>query len=283
MQLFALDSQGKCISAKKASKQIDYSCFECQSNLRLRRGLHRQAHFYHINPSPSCRQHQKGAIHLQLQSYFFDQLPHEDCMIEYHIPAINRIADVAWLSKKIVFEIQYSFISAAELMARNLDYRSAGWTVYWILHDSRYNQYLLSSAEMALTHFPHFYSNFDFQGKGMIYDQFDIRKGGKRIAKLPPLQISIQKIENQPLIDKETAGKTLYTRSTKWPYRFSGDLLSLYSQQPDNEYIAKAIELEQKHGFIDSSNDRAWWKAIPLIMKNFYKLIFHYFLEKACR
>ena len=108
MQLYALDTKGELISAQQAVRQINYECLECQHTVRLRGGPHRRPHFYHVSPSIFCRQHQKGAIHLQLQSYFLHQLPIGDCHLECPFPSIGRIADVAWLSQKIVFEIQCS-------------------------------------------------------------------------------------------------------------------------------------------------------------------------------
>ena len=58
MQLYALDQQGKLTSARLAKKQTNYRCLECQQNIRLRGGPQRQPHFYHLDPTPFCRQHQ---------------------------------------------------------------------------------------------------------------------------------------------------------------------------------------------------------------------------------
>lgn len=75
MQLYAFDEDGHLTNAHQARKQTNYSCLECRQIVRIRGGPQRQRHFYHLEPTPSCRQHQKGVIHLLLQSYFLQQLP----------------------------------------------------------------------------------------------------------------------------------------------------------------------------------------------------------------
>ncbi len=62
-EFYALDENGRSTNAHQARKQTNYSCLECRQIVRIRGGPHRQRHFYHLEPTPSCRQHQKGAIH----------------------------------------------------------------------------------------------------------------------------------------------------------------------------------------------------------------------------
>ncbi|MBA3285957.1 MAG: hypothetical protein H0U27_12990, partial [Nitrosopumilus sp.] len=127
MQLYAFDIESKLISAKNALRQIDYFCPECKGYLRLRGGLHRQDHFYHSDFTPTCRQSVKSAEHLHTQLYILSQLPEKKCFMERRFPEINRIADICWESKKIIFEIQCSPISVEEIQERNRDYQSAGF------------------------------------------------------------------------------------------------------------------------------------------------------------
>ena len=104
MQLYALDKNSIVISAKNASKHDRYRCLECQSNLRLRGGIHRQNHFYHLDSKRICRQSGKSMEHLQVQLFLQSQLSlTDDCLLEKRFEEINRIADVFWVSKKIVF------------------------------------------------------------------------------------------------------------------------------------------------------------------------------------
>lgn len=285
MQIYARDDQGRFIHATHARRQKNYCCTECGRSVRLRGGPSRRAHFYHPDPDPSCSRHRKGIIHLQLQEYFLNRLTPEDCRIEHRFPEVNRIADVAWLSKKIVFEIQCSPVSPAEVLERNRDYASSGWTVIWILHDRRYNQIRLSSAEAALRHFPHYFTDMDDQGKGMIYDQFDRADRGVRKDRLAGLPIDFCK--TIPL-DRSRAFnelELLQMRSRHRSFAFEGDLFSVLLNDPSSDYIRLAKEREARA--------RTYPERLSLffVLKRFwlrcisdpYRILFRYILERSCR
>lgn len=286
MQLYALDSQGELTSARQALKQTDYQCLECQQMVRLRGGPQRQSHFYHREPTPFCRQHQKGPVHLQLQSYFFQQLPWGDCQLECPFPSIGRIADVAWLSQKMIFEIQCSPISAEEVLARNRDYQLLGWQVIWILHDKRYNQTRLSAAELALRSSPHYFTNMDQLGSGMIYDQFDICDKGLRLGRLSPLPIEIREKESLNALQKHIFPLTvLQQRRSAWTHSFTGDLISSFVTNPHADYWQQAIKMEQ---LFYASHAPFKWRHIPVKIWQWgiatpYQLFFRFLLERICR
>ena len=283
MQLYAFDSSGQLIHARQADKHMNYTCLECQKIVRLRGGPQRQTHFYHLEPIDLCRQHQKGPIHLQLQLYFLQELPSGDCKIEYPFPSINRIADVVWFSQKLVFEIQCSPISAEEVMSRNRDYEQEGWSVVWILHDQRYNQIRLSAAEMALSNDPHYFTNMDSQGLGMIYDQFDICEQSLRIKRLAPLQITFNDSLHAMKIPKQKYPLNfLIKREVNWKYFFKGDVMSLFLDGKSSHYLKIAADLEHQYyprptltGFL-----LKYW--LKLIAKP-YQVFFRYILERSCR
>ena len=286
MQLHALDLNEKLISAGRAVRQTNYICLECSQVLRLRRGPHRQPHFYHIDPNPFCRQHQKGPVHLQLQTYFLNQLAKGDCLLEHPFPSIGRIADVAWLSKKIVFEIQCSAISAEEVLARNADYRKMGWSVVWILHDERYNQIRLSAAEIVLCNSTHYFTNMDSAGSGIIYDQFGLVDEGLRKERLSPLPIDIK--AEAGIIRGENPAynlNLLNQRANNWSFSFSGDLMHLSRECPDSFYLRQAKEKESKFyanprsGGIFHIAKKFWKKGISTP----YQIFFRFILEKICR
>jgi competence protein CoiA len=285
MQLYALDQDGQFISARRALRQINYQCLECQQIVRLRGGPQRQHHFYHLEPTPFCRQHQKGPIHLQLQSYFLQHLPPGDCQLEYSFPSIQRIADVAWPSQKIIFEIQYSPITAEEVLARNRDYQQLGWRVVWILHNHRYNQMRLSAAELALRSSPHFFSNMDPLGSGMIYDQFDICEKGLRHKSLPPLPINIREIPQAYSSEIQLYSLFLLKqRAQTWNLSFAGDLMSLFWTSPDCDYLNQALKIEK--AFYAFSQPFTWrhlpsklWQR----MASPYQILFRFLLERMCR
>lgn len=289
MPLHAFDFNGEVINARRADKHGDYYCLECRQNVRLRGGPQRQPHFFHWEPSHFCRQHQKGPVHLEIQSYFLRQLPIGDAQIELHFPSIKRIADVAWLSKRIIFEIQCSPISADEVLSRNRDYQQLGWSVIWILHDRRYNQFRLSGAEIALRSSPTFFTNMDRFGSGMIYDQFDIFAKGVRFSRLPPLPISLR---GEHLFAPSNRGdiksfplSLLLHRSENWKLSLSGDLMSLFFKTPLSSYLQQAAEKEKK--FYSSRDAISWRDYLEKCWRRGvvrpYQIFFRFILERMCR
>lgn len=281
MQQRAFNRDRQLINARDAKRQTNYYCFECQQVVRLRGGPHRRSHFYHVEPRVFCRQNQKGPIHINLQSYFQKHLPLGDCYIEHPFPSISRIADVAWLSQKIVFEIQCSPISDQEVMERNRDYQLEGWNVVWILHDKRYNQTRCSAAEMAIRNKPHFFSNMTSNGLGMIYDQFDVCENGIRIARLPPLPVQIEHPSCQFLVDSYPLN-LLSKRAKEWKIFFKGDLMSLFLQSSDAPYLNQAIAFEKNYlpSSITPWGIKFLWENIIVAP---YQQIFRFLLERLCR
>lgn len=124
MQLYAFDVNNRLVFSSHAHKQKNYICPECKGIVRLRGGLQRQNHFFHQEAVRTCRQSGKSVQHLAVQYFFLDRLPEGECALEHSFPEIGRIGDVVWFQEKIVFEIQCSFITAAEVQARNSDYAS---------------------------------------------------------------------------------------------------------------------------------------------------------------
>lgn len=199
MQLFALDQDGHPIAARNANKKREYICLECQAAVRCRSGPHRQAHFYHLRPTAACKLSGKGMAHLQAQSRLLQILPEGECFLEHRFPNLNRIADVAWLPRRLIFEIQCSPISADEIAARNRDYASIGYQVVWILHDDRYNQRRVSDAEQALKDHIHYFTNIDANDQGLFYDQHERIKGSFRLHKSLPFPVDLSQPKENPL------------------------------------------------------------------------------------
>ncbi len=225
MQLYALDRTIP-IAAGKAERGIDYLCRECGATVRLRGGPSRQTHFYHLFLTKNCRQHQKSLEHIQLQLKLFELIG-PDAQIECPFPNVQRIADVAWHSKKIVFEIQRSPIPLEEAQSRNSDYQTAGYHVVWILHDKQFNKTTLSASECHLRTTPCYFTNIDKKGNGIVYDQFEVVKGSRRLFKGPPLKITPTKILLVPSIAAPDIAlpQLLLDRLDKWKCYAGGDLL----------------------------------------------------------
>jgi competence protein CoiA len=277
MQLYALNDQDILISANHAVKQKDYICFECKSLVRLRGGRHRQNHFYHLEPNRSCKLGGKSLLHLHVQCHIQRLLPEEDCLLEHRFPKINRIADVVWLSQKLVFEVQVSPITAEEMMHRNRDYALMGYQVIWILHDKRFNRFQVSAAEEFIKNSPHYYTNIDTNGRGVIYDQLQWMVRGTRKKRERPLIINLSQPQ-RPIRPIYKIPDMLDLRLKSWPICFCGDLIC-QAQDPDYRPTLKnyiALEEKGKTKITLKSLFNQW------IVRS-YHIFFQILLERACK
>lgn len=237
MQLYSLDDKNQFVSASAAHKGQDYRCMECGGAVRVRSGLHRRPHFFHKELSKACRLNGKSMAHLQVQLHLAALLPAGQAAVEWRSDSLKRIADVAWLPEKLIFEVQCSFITAQEIYQRTKDWGQAGFQVIWILHDARFNKWRLSAAEAALATIPHYYTNIDSEGKGIIYDQCDHIDKGMRFTKCGPLPVNAAQPRPfypeiaQPL-PEEGIPLTIAQRLSRPPIAFKGDLLDLWMVEP---------------------------------------------------
>lgn len=281
MQLYALDTEQQLIYAGHALKQQDYVCLECRQVVRVRSGEHRQVHYYHLSPPQLCRQNGKSMQHLQVQLNLQSILPQGECKLECRFPEINRIADVAWHPQKLVFEVQCSPITALEVKNRNQDYAKLGYHVIWILHDSQYNQLKVTAAESFLIDMPHYFTNMDVDGKGIIYDQVSMIVQGIRKEGLNPLKIDLRNVYKMVLeTSSEHFPYYVKNRLKRWPVFFSGDFVDVYLIGGDNLAHVKELNDIIVEEDLDLQGIRKWyrnWVVRP------YNLFFQMLLEKACR
>lgn len=262
MQLFAANKNGEMISVQQANRQENYICLECKGLVRRRAGLQRTPHFFHLRHTTLCRLSNKSLPHLQTQRYLQSLFPLGDCELEHPFPRINRIADVVWISRKMIFEVQCSPIDPQEIHNRNRDYSREGYQVIWILHDKRYNQWKVSSAEYALRHTPHYFTNMNDEGVGLIYDQDSLINHGIRKARTPIVQVDLARPQT---IKKKQSPESLKYRELYWPLHFAGDLLDLGIAPVDLQIRKSLLQ-----------------KFINLSLHP-YRSIFRMLLEKACK
>lgn len=294
MQLYAFDGNDRLISAKDALKQIDYFCPECRGLVHLRGGFHRQNHFYHLEAVHACRQSGKSLEHINVQLFFLKVLPQGDCVLEQHFTGINRIADVVWTSRQLVFEIQCSSISHSEVLARNRDYERLGYEVVWILHDRRFNQKRLTAAEYFLHGLPHYFTNISERGEGHIYDQFSLLEGGLRLhpSKAFPVDVSAPK----HYVASSAGGAELTFELVKLRLQnkalyFTRDLvdhyLNLNAEAEAEGCIQAALRIEENNrkllpvhsNAVFAGLKRAFWSYVVRP----YRLLFQLLLERACK
>lgn len=277
MQLFALNEEKSLTAASQAFKQKDYFCLECQQVVRVRQGIERIAHFYHVGSKGVCFLSGKTMEHMQVQLAIQKRLVDQECILEKRFPEINRIADVSWENQKIIFEVQCSPITADEIANRNSDYESIGYRVVWILHDSRYNKKKLTAIEYFLQPKDYYFTNIDVNGNGLIYDQLDFIFEGVREEVDGPLEIDV----GQPLkIGKNVKGPKLIEHKLKRGLYFSNDLID---NLQDQVFLRKLLEKERvfcKKYFPDMVKD---WDYAIRKLKKIYRIFFNLLLEKSCR
>lgn len=289
MQLYAFNEKNELIFAHQAQKQTNYFCLECQQTVRARGGFHRTTHFYHLSSSQTCRLSGKSMVHLQVQCLLKKILPQEECFLEFRFPEINRIADVAWVSKKLIFEIQCSPITALEVQQRNRDYRTQGYQVIWILHDRCFNQRRLTAAELHLRTSPFYFTDMNAEGSGVIYDQFDLIQYGMRRHTLPSLAINVLEpflIQPGELKEDKAIPYCIANRLKHWPLYFCDDLLDLYKKMtPEaSSLFEQVLGLEQT---ISPKQKTHWIHYLRhffyLLIVRPYNLLFQIILERACK
>ncbi|MFZ0565261.1 MAG: competence protein CoiA family protein [Chlamydiales bacterium] len=259
MQIYAFNEKGRLLTVHEALRHKNYICPECQNRVRLRGGMWRQLHFYHIDLSPSCSLSKKSLIHIHTQYALQKKLAPEKIWLEHPFPEIRRIADVVWPAKKLVFEVQCSQIEKNEIARRNRDYQQIGYQVIWILHDHYYNRFKLSASELYLLPSTHYFTNINRLGMGMIYDQWALIEGGKRVQRTARFSIHVKRLS---YLDLKQGSDQIPKERKCWKLSFHGDLF----HQPFSHLWGKS----PKHKI-------AWgrWLMIPV------RLFYHLLLEKT--
>lgn len=240
VQLYAYDEGGQEVIAHQALPQHKHFCRECHKEVRVRSGPFIRHHFFHLKSGTPCRLRERSPTHLEIQEKFLRLLPAGEVVLEKRFHAVNRIADVVWDAEKLIFEIQVSFITAAEVEARSKVYRSLGYEIVWILHETRFNNYRVTAAEHVLLDQPHYYTNINAQGEGHFYDQFSYHLGGKRAARLfrRPIKVAC------PLrtFTLPHLPPTVKQHRQNWKISFQGDICNTAHFLP--RHLEKAHELE---------------------------------------
>ncbi len=167
----------------------------------------------------------KGSLlHQSVQSYIYGLIPKGEAFMEHRFS--KHIADLFWLPKKIVFEIQCSPISIDIAVARTKDYKKMGFHLVWILHQKNFNKTYLTLAELYLRKLNNcYYTNISKAGHGYIYDQKEELKNNKRISrskeiildlKIPIIRRNSLKFKGERTTPREILTKSLYAWYTSF-------------------------------------------------------------------
>jgi competence protein CoiA len=123
-----------------------------------------------------------------------------EIQMERPLPTINRVADLLWERKKLVFEIQCSSIYEGEAASRIKEYRNAGYEIAWILDDRIFNKRRLRPAEKFLRSHLAYFASLQRSSPSYIYDQFEIFHDEQRIKKGREMRINLQHLHPLPPI-----------------------------------------------------------------------------------
>ncbi len=134
----------------------------------------------------------KGSLlHQSVQKHIYDLLPCGEAFIEHRLP--GHVADLVWLPKKIIFEIQVSPISVDIAISRTADYKKMGFYIVWILHQKSFNSTYLSLGELFLRrHRNCYYTNISTTTFGYIYDQIERCRNNKREQRGDPVILDLK-------------------------------------------------------------------------------------------
>jgi len=247
MQSVAFTQQGDLIRADEATQKIDYLCPECLSSVRLRRGQERAAHFFHTSDNRSCRLRHNDGMHRAIQSWLVEQLGEKETITECHFPTINRVADIAFFPKRVVFEVQLSPIDESIALKRTQDYWSVGWHVIWLLHASQFGKRTASAFEKILSTIPHYFTDRGYR-TGSIWDEHSAVCGRRRrwfssspdrqyidtimvqVHRTPPDTVSQTSVRNGP--------ELIEMRKKLWSCSLSGDFRNTPLRAPRKEKSA---------------------------------------------
>ena len=296
MHFYALDSIGHVVSADHAIRGKDYKCLECGGILRVRGGIHRRYHYYHLSSSPSClRSSGKSAAHRNLQHRLLSLFPTEDCSLERSFPEIGRIADVVVKKHRLVFEVQCSPISVEEVQRRNNDYSSMEYTVVWLLSDALYNRKKVSAAELFLQDRPHYFFCASPRNHGIIYDSHAVIIENLRHTIVKSVAIDITKpLFLSPATKLHCCNEVptvIRRRAKMWPVCFGDDLVDIFINGEESRasvVSATICAAEKRHlaRYKRTTKEKVWAfinAAIFLTIIKPYRIFFRMLLEKACR
>lgn len=189
-------------------------------------------YFYHLSKFLESQLYSsnKDYVLAQIQKLFNSKKLH----LKKSFAQINRVADACLEDKKIVFEIQCSPITESEAAAKIQDYQSLGYEMIWILSDKHYNKRIFKPAEKLLRKYLTYYISIQKEPSYVIYDQFEIISGNRRIKKSKRLIVDPTKVYiNQPSL--------LEAKSNPKQIR---DLKSRFFCEQDRAYISKISPLE---------------------------------------
>ncbi len=275
MQLWALDAEldeEKAIHVEAAKASKEYYCVECKLPVRLRTSPLGVKHFFHIALSENCRQHQRSPLHMKVQDLLCKNFSEGECKQEVRFKEIGRVADIVYYPRKIIFEIQCSWIEAEEALRRTDAYHSIGWSVIWLLSLKRFCTPYPSAFEEKIQSIPHYFFHLNGSNDLTIFDIPSVCIYGKRISSSSLHFALPKKVIVIPLNGMAPHESLVFRQS--WKVCLRGDLIDKVAQgQVSPEALRQLCLLANKQNMRPAAIQPDACK-IKLSYRDFKELLF---------
>lgn len=112
-----------------------FYCPACQSEVRVRKCIKKQSHFYHLSrKNCDAWSENESEQHLNLKKAIYKWLKKdgEQVEMEYYLQELKQTPDLL-INRKIAIEIQCSHLSIERLFERTKNYHKYGYQVIWMM------------------------------------------------------------------------------------------------------------------------------------------------------
>ncbi len=130
----------------------------------------------------------KTFLHREAQRLLLQRLPPGEASLEQIFPEVQRIADLFWRPRRIVFEVQCSPIALQEAKRRQEDYARCGCHLVWILAPGLFFTRTPSPTERWMEQQLRYFFTIT-KGEIFIYDQLCQMTRRRRLILSRPLRI----------------------------------------------------------------------------------------------
>ncbi|NNM43927.1 MAG: hypothetical protein HKM07_06255 [Chlamydiae bacterium] len=177
----------------------------------------------------------------------------EKVVLDRPFPEIQQTADIAWESKKIIFQILCKSRNVPKIQEMTSEFKRIGWGLVWILPDSILSKKVASPEEILLRKGPSYF----IDQEGQIYDQFTLFHKGRRALTSPFFPVTLSSPVSLSLsFPREELSQILQNRLGSSLVYFRGDIVDRALNHPS--FLTKMHLCEEE--FLDK-------KPLPFLRK----------------
>lgn len=177
----------------------------------------------------------------------------EKVVLDRSFPEIQQTADIAWESKKIIFQILCKSRNVLKIQEMTSEFQKTGWIIVWILPDTILSKKVASQEEILLRKG----SSYFIDQEGQIYDQFTLFHKGCRTLTGPFFPVTLSSpVSLSPSFPRGGLPKILQTRLGSSLVYFRGDIVDRALNHPS--FLTKIHLWEEE--FLDKKPLPFLWK-----------------------